>query len=95
MTLEPGQSLLQYRLIEKIGQGGMGVVWKAEDTLLEREIALKLLPDSFAADPLRRDRFEREARAVAALNHPNIVTIFSVLEDSDHYFFTMGDSDIY
>ena len=89
MTLEPGQTLLQYRLIEKIGEGGMGVVWKAEDTLLEREIALKLLPDSFAADPHRREQFEREAKAVAALNHPNIVTIFSVLEDDEHYFFTM------
>ena len=89
MPLEPGQSLLHYRLIEKIGEGGMGVVWKAEDSLLEREIALKLLPDSFAGDPQRRARLEREAKVVAALNHPNIVTIFSVLEDRKHYFFTM------
>ena len=89
MNFEPGQTLLQFRLVEKIGEGGMGVVWKAEDTLLEREIALKLLPDSFANDRDRRERFEREAKAVAALNHPNIVTIYSVLEDGEHYFFTM------
>ena len=89
MTMQAGQTLLHYRLIEKIGEGGMGVVWKAQDTSLEREIALKLLPDSFAADPRRRARFEQEAKAVAALNHPNIVTIFSVEEEGDHHFFTM------
>ena len=89
MAIEAGQQLLHYRLIEKIGEGGMGVVWKAQDTSLEREIALKLLPDSFAADPCRRARFEREAKTVAALNHPNIVTIFSVEEDGDHHFLTM------
>ena len=89
MTMQAGQTLLHYRLIEKIGEGGMGVVWKAQDTSLEREIALKLLPDSFAADPRRRARFEQEAKAVAALNHPNIVTIFSVEEDGDHHFLTM------
>jgi serine/threonine protein kinase/Tfp pilus assembly protein PilF len=89
VAIEIGQHLLHYRLIEKIGEGGMGVVWKAQDTLLERKVALKLLPDSFAADPHRRAQFEREAKAVAALNHPNIVTIFSVEEDDDHHFLTM------
>ena len=89
MAIEAGQYLRHYRLIEKIGEGGMGVVWKAQDTSLEREIALKLLPDSFAADPRRRARFEQEAKAVAALNHPNIVTIFSVEEEGDHHFLTM------
>ena len=76
--IEPGQQLLHYRLIEKIGEGGMGVVWKALDTSLEREVAIKVLPEDFAADPDRLARFKREARAVAALNHPNIVTVHSV-----------------
>ncbi|NIV45497.1 MAG: protein kinase, partial [Gammaproteobacteria bacterium] len=80
MAVEAGQALLHYRLIEKIGEGGMGVVWKAEDTKLHRPVALKVLPEEMAADPDRRARFEREARAVAALNHPNIVTLHSVEE---------------
>jgi Tol biopolymer transport system component len=80
MAIEAGQQLLHYRLIEKIGEGGMGVVWKAEDTKLQRHVALKVLPEAMAADPERRARFEREARAVAALNHPNIVTLHSVEE---------------
>jgi serine/threonine protein kinase len=80
VPIEAGQQLLHYRLIEKIGEGGMGVVWKAEDTKLHRHIALKILPEAMAADPDRRARFEREARAVAALNHPNIVTLHSVEE---------------
>jgi Tol biopolymer transport system component/tRNA A-37 threonylcarbamoyl transferase component Bud32 len=80
MVIEAGQQLLHYRLIEKIGEGGMGVVWKAEDTKLHRHVALKVLPEAMAADPDRRVRFEREARAVAALNHPNIVTLHSVEE---------------
>jgi Tol biopolymer transport system component/tRNA A-37 threonylcarbamoyl transferase component Bud32 len=80
VAIDAGQQLLHFRLIEKIGQGGMGVVWKAEDTKLHRHIALKVLPESMAADPNRRARFEREARAVAALNHPNIVTLHSVEE---------------
>jgi serine/threonine protein kinase/Tol biopolymer transport system component len=80
MPIEAGQQLLHYRLIEKIGEGGMGVVWKAEDTKLRRRVALKVLPEATAADPDRRARFEREARTVATLNHPNIVTLYSVEE---------------
>jgi serine/threonine protein kinase len=80
VAIEAGQQLLHYRLIQKIGEGGMGVVWKAEDTKLHRSVALKVLPEAMAADPERRARFEREARAVAALNHPNIVTLYSVEE---------------
>jgi Tol biopolymer transport system component len=80
VTIEAGQQLLHYRLIEKIGEGGMGVVWKAEDQKLHRSVALKVLPEATAVDPERRGRFEREARAVAALNHPNIVTLHSVEE---------------
>jgi len=89
LAFEAGQQLLHYRLIEKIGEGGMGVVWKAEDTKLHRHIALKVLPESMAADPDRRARFEREARAVAALNHPNIVTLHSVEESDGVHFITM------
>jgi serine/threonine protein kinase/Flp pilus assembly protein TadD len=83
------EQLLHYRLIEKIGEGGMGVVWKARDTMLERDVALKLLPSSFASSPLRLERFKREARALAALNHPNIVTIFAVEHEAEHHFLTM------
>ena len=82
MPIEAGTQVLHYRLIEKIGEGGMGVVWKAEDTKLHRHVALKTLPAQVAADPDRRARFERESHAIAALNHPNIVTIHSV-EDAD------------
>jgi serine/threonine protein kinase/Flp pilus assembly protein TadD len=78
MAFVAGQELLHYRLTEKIGEGGMGVVWKAEDSKLRREVALKTMPAAMAADPLRRARFERESQAIAALNHPNIVTIYSV-----------------
>jgi serine/threonine protein kinase len=67
MTLEAGRQSLHYRLIQKIGEGGMGVVWKAEDMKLHRHVALKVLAQSMAADPDRRARFERQARAVAAL----------------------------
>ena len=80
MALKPGSRLLHYELVEQIGEGGMGVVWKAADSKLQRLVALKVLPDGMAADPERRARFEREARAVAALNHPNIVTLHSVEE---------------
>ena len=89
MTIRAGQTLLHYRLIEKIGEGGMGVVWKAEDSKLQRHVALKVLPEAMAADPDRRTRFEREARAVAALNHPNIVTLHSVEESDGQHFITM------
>ena len=76
MTLEPGKTLLHYRLIEKIGEGGMGVVWKAEDTKLDREVAIKVLPQAMAANPERLGALRaQEAKAVAALNHPNIVTV--------------------
>ena len=78
MTLEPNQQLLHYRLIAKIGEGGMGVIWKALDTTLDREVAIKVLPDTFAADAERLARFEREAKLLAALNHPNIAGIYGL-----------------
>ena len=76
-----GDVVNHYRIVRKIGAGGMGEVYEAEDTRLNRKVAVKVLPRALAADPERRERFEREARAIAALNHPNIVTIHSV-EDS-------------
>ena len=76
--IEPGRMLAHYKLVEKIGEGGMGVVWKALDTTLNREAAIKILPDAFAQDPERRARFEREARLLATLNHPNIAGIYGL-----------------
>jgi serine/threonine-protein kinase len=76
MTIGPDQLLLHYRLIEKIGEGGMGAVWRATDTTLDREVAIKVLPEQVAGDPERRARFEREARLLATLNHPNIATVY-------------------
>jgi len=80
VAIEAGQQLLHYRLIEKIGEGGMGVVWKAVDTTLNREVAIKVLPPAFTDDPERLARFEREAKVLASLNHPNIAAIHSLHE---------------
>jgi dienelactone hydrolase len=77
---ESGQLLLHYRLAERIGEGGMGVVWKAVDTTLDREVAIKILPEAFAADPERLARFEREAKLLASLNHPNIAAVYGLHE---------------
>ncbi len=84
-----GKSLNHYRIVGPLGSGGMGEVWLAEDTKLHRKVALKILPPEMADNPERRSRFEREARAVAALNHPNIVTIYSVEEAAGVHFITM------
>jgi serine/threonine protein kinase len=73
--MTPGQVLLHYRLVEQIGEGGMGVVWKAVDTTLDREVAVKILPQVLAGDPERLARFEREAKVLASLNHPNVATV--------------------
>ncbi|HSN55132.1 MAG TPA: serine/threonine-protein kinase, partial [Candidatus Sulfomarinibacteraceae bacterium] len=77
-----GTQLAHYRITAALGAGGMGEVWRATDERLGRDVALKVLPEKFASDPQKLDRFEREARAVASLNHPHIVTIYSV-EDAD------------
>jgi eukaryotic-like serine/threonine-protein kinase len=84
-----GTTLLHYRILGKLGKGGMGEVYAAEDTKLQRRVALKLLPSEVATDRDRLQRFQREARAVAALNHPNVVTIYSVEETGGVQFLTM------
>ena len=81
-----GRTLAHYRITAAIGAGGMGEVYRATDTKLGRDVALKVLPAEMAADPDRLERFRREARAVAALNHPHIVTIHSV-EQADGIHF--------
>jgi len=89
MTVERGQTLSHYRLIEKIGEGGMGVVWKAEDTVLGRTVAIKVLPEAFAQSSERRARLEREAKLLASLNHSNIATIHGLEESEGVRFLVM------
>ncbi|MFB3828813.1 MAG: protein kinase [Bryobacteraceae bacterium] len=84
-----GQRLLHYEIIEKLGEGGMGVVYKARDTHLDRFVALKLLSPDRVADPDRKRRFVQEAKAASALNHPNIVTIYDISEDAGTDFIAM------
>jgi serine/threonine-protein kinase len=89
MPLTPGTRLGAYEILSLLGAGGMGEVYRALDTTLGREVALKVLPADMASDPARLERFRREARALAALNHPHIVTIYSVEHAAGVHFLTM------
>ena len=84
MALTPGSRLGPYEVTALLGEGGMGQVWRATDTTLGRQVAIKILPDAFAADPERLARFEREAKTLASLNHPHIAAIYGFEKTRKH-----------
>src|ERR1051325_10695233 len=89
MAVPPGTKLGQYEVLAPIGAGGMGEVYRAHDSKLGRDVALKLLPEGYARDPERLARFKREAKLLASLNHPNIATIYGLEEANGAHFLVM------
>ena len=89
MSVSPGDKLGAYEILSQIGVGGMGEVYLARDTTLGREVAIKVLPEAFAKDAERLARFEREARLLASLNHPNIATVHGLEQSGDVRFLVM------
>src|ERR1039458_10172830 len=89
MAVMVGKSISHYEVLEKLGEGGMGVVYKARDSHLKRFLALKVLPPDKVADPERKQRFVQEARSASALNHPNIVTVYDINEADGVDFIAM------
>src|SRR5687768_592524 len=89
MTLAAGDRVGAYEIVALLGAGGMGEVYKARDTRLERSVAIKVLPAALAGDPQFRERFEREARSISALNHPNICTLYDVGREGDTEYLVM------
>src|SRR6202167_5921255 len=87
--MAPGSKLGPYEIVAALGAGGMGEVYRARDTRLERSVAIKILPKAFSADVERLHRFEREARLASALNHPNIVTIYELGQDGSTHYIAM------
>ena len=84
-----GKTISHYKILEKLGEGGMGIVYKAEDTKLKREVAIKFLPRHISSNQEERQRFEIEAQAAASLNHQNITTIYSIEEADENVFIVM------
>src|SRR5215510_13624014 len=93
MPFDAGARLGPYEILSPLGAGGMGEVYKARDTRLERTVAIKVLPADLASDPDRRARFEREAKAIAALDHPHICALYDVGEDEDVHYLVMQHLD--
>jgi len=91
--MQAGSKLAHYEIIAKIGAGGMGEVWRARDTKLDREVALKFLPESFVSDPTRQARFRSEAQALAAFGHPNVAGVFSIEDVEGMHFLVMELAD--